>query len=101
MFTSYWSIGFATTEIISNQTKKTFGVSFILATVPALLLTFLLSNGFMEYMKLAGGAVAVIISLMVIPTYLISVRGQKTSIPAVIIVFVMYIVMAVGSLISV
>ena len=55
----------------------------------------------MEYMKLAGGAVAVIISLMVIPTYLISVRGQKTSIPAVIIVFVMYIVMAVGSLISV
>ncbi len=109
MFTSYWSIGFATTEIISNQTKKTFGLSFILATVPALLLTFLLSNGFMEYMKLAGGAVAVIISLMVIPTYLISARGQKTSIltpieaskASVIIVFAMYIVMAVGSLISV
>lgn len=109
MFTSYWSIGFATTEIISNQTKKTFGLSFILATVPALLLTFLLSNGFMEYMKLAGGAVAVIISLMVIPTYLIATKGQKTSImtPAeaskasVAIVFIMYIVMAVGSLISV
>ena len=109
MFTSYWSIGFATTEIISNQTKKTFGLSFVLATVPALLLTFLLSNGFMEYMKLAGGAVAVIISLMVIPTYLIATKGQKTSImtPAeaskasVAIVFIMYIVMAVGSLISV
>lgn len=109
MFTSYWSIGFATTEIISNQTQKTFGLSFVLATVPALLLTFLLSNGFMEYMKLAGGAVAVIISLMVIPTYLIATKGQKTSImtPAeaskasVAIVFIMYIVMAVGSLISV
>ena len=109
MFTSYWSIGFATTEIISNQTRKTFGLSFILATVPALLLTFLLSNGFMEYMKLAGGAVAVIISLMVIPTYLISARGQKTSIltpieasrASVVIVFAMYIVMAIGSLISV
>lgn len=109
MFTSYWSIGFATTEIISNQTKKTFGLSFVLATVPALILTFVLSSGFMEYMKMAGGAVAVIISLMLIPTFLICTKEQKISILnrfeaskiAVAAVFIMYIVMAVGSLITV
>lgn len=109
MFTSYWSIGFATTKIISNQTKKTFGLSFVLATVPALLLTLFLSGGFMEYMKIAGGAVAVIISLMVIPTYLISAKEittpimnrQESSKLSVTVVFVMYIVMAVGSLLSV
>lgn len=109
MFTSYWSIGFATTEIISNQTKKTFGLSFVLATVPALILTFVLSSGFMEYMKIAGGAVAVIISLMLIPTYLICTKGKKVTILnriesskiSVLIVFVMYLVMAVGSFIAV
>jgi len=109
MFTSYWSIGFATTEIISNQIKKKFGLSFILATVPALVLTFVLSSGFMEYMKIAGGAVAVIISLMVIPTYLISTKNDKGTVMnrfeaskvSVVIVFIMYLVMAVGSFISV
>lgn len=109
MFTSYWSIGFATTEIISNQTQKTFGLSFALATVPALIMTFLLPGGFMEYMKMAGGAVAVIISLMLIPTYLICTKGRdlcimrkfEASKVTVAFVFVMYIVMAVGSLITV
>nr|MCR4658419.1 hypothetical protein [Lachnospiraceae bacterium] len=109
MFTSYWSIGFATTEIISHQTKKTFGLSFVIATVPALAITFVLPGGFMEYMKIAGGAVAVIISLMVIPTYLISSAGRKDSILnrkersiiTIVIVFIMYLVMAAGSFISV
>ena len=109
MFTSYWSIGLATTNMISSETKRTFGISFALATIPALLLTFLLSGGFLEYMKIAGGAVAVIISLMLIPTYLICTKGREktvikpleSSILAVVFVFVMYIVMAVGSLISV
>ena len=109
MFTSYWSIGFATTEIIANQIKKKFGLSFVIATVPALILTFVLSSGFMEYMKIAGGAVAVIISLMVIPTYLISGKGRENTIMnhveaakvTVAIVFIMYLVMAAGSFISV
>ena len=109
MFTSYWSIGFATTEIIVTQTKKSFGLSFILGTVPALLLTLVLSNGFLEYMKIAGGAVAVIISLMVIPTYLICTKGKEQTVmnraeaskAAIAVVFVMYLVMAVGSLITV
>ena len=109
MFTSYWSIGFATTEIIATQTKKSFGLSFILGTVPALLLTLVLSSGFLEYMKIAGGAVAVIISLMVIPTYLICTKGKEQTVmnrveaskAAVAVVFVMYLVMAVGSLITV
>ncbi len=109
MFTSYWSIGFATTEIISNQTKKTFGPSFAFATVPALVITFIIPGGFMEYMKITGGAVAVIISLMLIPTYLISRKGKKESILnraegsliTIVIVFLMYLAMAAGSLISV
>ena len=109
MFTSYWSIGFATTKIISNQTKWSFGLSFALATVPALVITFVIPGGFMEYMKIAGGAVAVIISLMLIPTYLICTRDKEVTMQhraerskiTVLAVFLMYLVMAVGSFITV
>ena len=109
MFTSYWSIGFATTKIISNQTKWPFALSFALATVPALIITFVVPGGFMEYMKIAGGAVAVIISLMLIPTYLICTKENKVTMLksaerskiTVAAVFLMYLVMAVGSFITV
>ena len=109
MFTSYWSIGFATTKIISNQTKWSFVLSFALATVPALVITFVIPGGFMEYMKIAGGAVAVIISLMLIPTYLICTRDKEVTMLhraerskiTVLAVFLMYLVMAVGSFITV
>lgn len=109
MFTSYWSIGFATTKIIQGQSGINFALSFIIGTVPALLLTFLPTGGFMEYMKIAGGAVAVIISLMVIPTYLISAKEKSATLmnpweaskASVTVVFIMYIVMAAGSLITV
>ncbi|MBR2843436.1 MAG: hypothetical protein IKF06_09225 [Lachnospiraceae bacterium] len=109
MFTSYWSIGFATTKIISNQTKWSFGLSFALATVPALVITFVIPGGFMEYMKIAGGAVAVIISLMLIPTYLICTRDKEVTMQhraerskiTVLAVFLMYLVMAAGSFITV
>lgn len=107
MFTSYWSIGFATTNIIKEQTKFNFKLSFILATIPALLLTFIINNTFMDFMQIAGGAVAVIISLMVIPTYIKAIDNKETKIFSklgknkiiISFVFIMYILMAIGSFI--
>ena len=109
MLTSYWSIGLATTDIISGTTKKNFGLSFALATIPALIMTFFLNNSFMEYMKIAGGAVAVIISLLLIPTFVICIKDKECiimkkherHISVTIFIFVMYILMAIGSFISV
>ena len=107
MMTSFWSIGFAATEMVRIRTKLAFPAAFCIATLPSLIITFIISNKFMNYMKIAGGAVAVIISLMVIPTYLLCMRGRQhqvltkagSSKPAVVFVFLMYIVMAVGSFI--
>lgn len=109
MFTSYWSIGLATTDIIAGTTKKTFGMSFVLATIPALVMTFFLDKSFMEYMKIAGGAVAVIISLLLIPTFVICtkeknciiMRKYEKHVVTTVFIFVMYILMAIGSFISV
>ena len=105
MMTSYWSIGFAASEMVRIRTKLAFPVAFCIATLPSLVITFIIDSRFMNYMKIAGGAVAMIISLMVIPTFLLCMKGRKHQIlsragaskPTVVFVFVMYIVMAVGS----
>ena len=110
MLTSYWSIGLASSDIISNQTGAGTGLSFSLATLPALVITFIAGSGFMDYLKIVGGAVAVILSFMVIPSYLKCMKNidnskimkdKETKIPVTVFVFLMYIAMAVGSVISV
>ncbi len=106
MLTSFWSIGLASSDIVSIQTGLKGKTAFAIATVPALLLTFISGSGFMGYLKIVGGAVALIISLMVIPSFIICLKGGgrprlvsalERSVPVIVFVLVMYIVMAVGS----
>lgn len=110
MLTSYWSIGLASSDIISNQAGTGTGLSFVIATLPALVITFIAGSDFMDYLKIVGGAVAVILSFMVIPSYLKCMkstdtpkimRNTETKLQVIVFVFVMYIAMAVGSVISV
>ena len=76
MLTSFWSIGLASADIVAGQTHIKRKLSFVIATVPALIMTLILSNTFAEYLKLVGGAVAVIIALMAVPSYLLCMRNQ-------------------------
>ena len=109
MLTSFWSIGLASADIVAGQTHIKRELSFVIATVPALIMTLILSNTFAEYLKLVGGAVAVIIALMAVPSYLLCMRDQtaeeriegygEKAVAA--FVFIMYIIMAAGSFISV
>ena len=108
MMTSFWSIGFAACEMVRIRTKLPFFPCFCIATLPSLALTFFLNSEFTNYMKIAGGAIAMIISLMVIPTFVLCMRGKKTqiltaagaSVFSVAFVFAMHILMAVGSVID-
>ncbi|MCR5357608.1 MAG: hypothetical protein K6E63_09450 [Lachnospiraceae bacterium] len=106
MLTSFWSIGLASSDIVSVQTGLKGRIAFAIATVPALILTFVSGSGFMGYLKIVGGAVALIISLMVIPSFVICMKNNdkpalmnrfEKSKYAVAFVLVMYLVMAVGS----
>ena len=109
MLTSFWSIGLACADIVAGQTGLKKGMSFAAATLPALMLTLVLTNTFSDYLKLVGGAVAIIIALMAVPSYLKCMREERG--PWIMrnrgisltssFVFIMYVVMALGSFVSV
>ena len=99
MITSFWSIGLASADIVAGQTGLKRGLSFVIATVPALILTLT-----------TGSIVAMIISLMAVPSFLICMNDKTPvrimrkdmKIKAVAgSVFVMYVIMAVGSCLNV
>jgi hypothetical protein len=104
MITTYWSISLALADIIREQTKFSRIASWLIATIPTLLLTLLGQGGFMEFVRFAGGLNAILISLLLVPTFLGANRegptrlmGPFAALPVLILVILMYILMAIGS----
>ena len=69
MLTSYWSISFA----LSSMLKERLGLgnfpAWILATAPTLLLALAGLGGFLDFMRTAGGAIAVLVAVLLVPAY--------------------------------
>jgi amino acid permease len=106
MVTTYWSISLALADIIKAQTKTGTRTAWILATLPTLLLTLLGQGGFIEFMRIAGGLNAILIAVLIIPTFRGADRegptrllGKFASLPAQVLVVLSYIAMAVGSVV--
>jgi len=112
LLTSYWSIGYALAVVIVERLKWSYRLSWLVATVPSFLMAILGLAGFLEYMRYAGGAMAVLMALLIPPALLISRKENANIMPEFsmgkwgnificVIVFIAYILMAVGSLVSV
>jgi len=108
MITTYWSISLALADIIKAQTKIGTRISWLLATLPTLLLTLLGQGGFMEFMRIAGGLNAILIAVLIVPTFRGADKegptlllGKFASLPAQILVVLSYILMAVGSVVKI
>ena len=106
MLTTYWSISLALSEIVEEQLKWNARLCWILATVPSLLLALFNLGGFLDFLEIAAGAIAIIVAMLVIPTYRNakkevpgSMLGGFSSTPMQLIVVIAYILMAVGSVI--
>ena len=69
MLTTYWSISLALADIVDEQLHLDRRICWLIATVPSLVLTFLGLGGFMEFMRLAGGLIAIMIAIGVVPAY--------------------------------
>ena len=69
MLTTYWSISLALSDIVEEQLKLSRRICWVIATLPSLLMTFAGLGGFMEFMRLAGGLIAILIALLVVPAY--------------------------------
>ena len=111
MLTSFWAIALALGEMAAAQLPRLSGApGFIAVTLPSLLITFIGGAGFLSFISVTGGAVAVIVALLLLPAYwnarreggcssLLGPAGDSKLITA--LVGAGYLLMAAGSLISV
>jgi amino acid permease len=112
LLTSYWSIAYALAIVIVERLKWGYRLSWLVATVPGFLMAILGMAGFLEYMRYAGGAMAVLMALLIPPALLISRKENANIMPEFsmgkwgnvficVLVFIAYVLMAVGSLVPV
>jgi amino acid permease len=112
LLTSYWSIAYALAVVIVERVNWGYRLSWLVATVPSFLMAILGLMGFLSYMRYAGGAMAVLMALMIPPALLISRKENANIMPEFsmgrwgnifmcILVFIAYILMAVGSLVPI
>lgn len=107
MLTTYWSISLALADIVDEQLHLDRRICWLIATVPSLVLTFLGLGGFMEFMRLAGGLIAIMIAIGVVPAYrkcrkepgevLLKNGGSAMQ----MIIMLAYVLMAVGNVVPV
>jgi len=105
MLTTYWSISTALKDIVTSSVRLDGKICFIIASIPSLLISFIPATGFLSFLELTAGAIAILIALFVIPIYHVSnktapsILGKAGSLPAEILVFVAYVLMAIGNLV--
>lgn len=108
MITSYWAISLALADITEEQIKKDKRICWLIATLPSLLMTFLNLGGFMEFMRIGGGLIGILIAILVIPAYRKSLKeegestlGNKCGTAVQILVVIAQLLMAVGNVVPV
>lgn len=108
MLTTYWSISLALSSIVEEQLKLNTRICWLLATLPSLVLALLNMGGFMEFMRLAGGLISILVAVTVVPAFRNaekdipgSLLGKHTGIGIQILVVVAYVLMGVGSVVTI
>ncbi len=108
MLTTYWSISLALGSIVQEQTNWSARLCWVLATLPSLVLALLNLGGFMEFLRLAGGVIGILVAVMVVPAF----RNARREVPGSILtkcggtltqvlIIIAYILMGVGSVVPV
>ena len=109
MITTYWSLSLALASIVQEQFGWEYKICWIVATVPSLILALFNFASFMSFMRTAGGLIAIVIAVMIVPSYRNAQkelggdsilgkyggRGMQTAI------LIAYILMGIGSVVPV
>jgi len=107
MLTTYWSISLALADIVDEQLHLNRRLCWLIATVPSLLLTFMGLGGFMEFMRLAGGLIAIMIAIGVVPAYRKCLKEPGESMlkhggtVMQLLIMLAYVLMAVGNVVPI
>lgn len=108
MLTTYWSISLALSDIIEEQTKLNRRICWLIATLPSLILVLLNLGGFLDIMRTAGGLIAILMAFLVVPAFRRCRRANGklllpnalASTPMQVVVLLAFLLMAVGSAVS-
>jgi len=109
MLACYWSVSYALAVILEERLKWNYRLSWLVATFPTFLLAIPGLTTFQGAMRYAGGAMAVLTAILIVPALAISRRAKGK--PAFdigfwggpifqILIILAYLVMAVGSIIK-
>lgn len=112
LVTSYWSVSLALADILRERTGISSRVAWLLATLPSLLILWIGVWQFLDWLRLAAGATAIVVALMTIPMYRQARLTGPVSDPGwtlgrwgnsatLALVLLALFLMAVGSLVSV
>ena len=112
LVTSYWSVSLALADILRERTAIPVRLAWLLATLPSLLVLWLGAWQFLEWLRLAGGATAIVVALITIPMYRAARRVGTVAVPdwtlgrwgspaMLALAFLAMVLMAAGSLLQV
>ncbi|MDO8848814.1 MAG: aromatic amino acid transport family protein [Coriobacteriia bacterium] len=112
LVTSYWSVSLALSDILRERTGISPRLAWLLATLPSLLVLWLGALEFLEWLRLAAGATALVVALITLPMYRAARRDGAVRDPAwelgrwgspamLSLCLLALVLMAVGSLVSV
>ncbi len=107
MITTYWSISLALSDILKEQfPKMSSRVCWLIATLPSLIITLFNVGDFLDFLQIAGGAIAIVIALLFVPCYRIAnkeipktILGKFSGTGFQIFVIAAYILMGIGNII--
>ena len=110
--TSYWSVSLALADILRERTGIPMRTAWLGATLPSLLILWIGAWRFLEWLRLAAGATAIVVALITIPMYLEAQRsglvknpawtlGRWGSKPVLALVLLSLVLMAIGSMATV
>ncbi len=111
LLTSYWSVSLALADIVHERTGASPRAAWLLATLPSLLVLWLGAWHFLDWLRLAAGATALVLALITLPMLLQARRHGPVADPpwslgrwggpaALAFALVALLLMAVGSLVS-
>ena len=108
MITTYWSLSLALSSIVEEQLGWNTKLCWVIATLPSLILAVFNFASFMDFMRIAGGLISIIIAVMIVPAYnnarkevegsILERCGGKTT---AILIIAAYILMGIGSIVPV
>lgn len=106
MLTTYWSLSLALAEIVEETTKLNSKLSWLTATLPSLLLALVNLGNFMEFMRLAGGLISIVIAVIIVPAFINSKKSGESLLKhngkfVCSIIIIAYILMGIGSVVPV